>query len=52
MPLPDLDSAVGYSFGLEFDGRVETFISTLDDILRCLQAAMETLNAVKKREPK
>ena len=38
-------------FGLEFDGRVETFISTLDDMLRCLQAAMETLDAIKKGKP-
>ena len=39
------------TFGLEFDGRVETFISTLDDMLRCLQAGMETLDAIKKGKP-
>ncbi len=37
------------SLGLEikFSGGVETFISTLDDLLRCLQAAMETLDNIK-----
>ncbi len=37
------------SLGLDinFSGGVETFISTLDDLLRCLQAAMETLDNIK-----
>jgi hypothetical protein len=34
------------SFTLEFDGKIETFIFTLDDLLRCLQAAKETLEKV------
>ena len=34
------------SFRLEFDGKIETFISTLDDLLRCLQSAKETLEKV------
>jgi len=34
------------SFSLEFGGKIETFISTLDDLLRCLQAAKETLTKV------
>ena len=34
------------SFSLEFGGKIETFISTLDDLLRCLQAAKETLEKV------
>ena len=34
------------SFTLEFGGKVETFIFTLDDLLRCLQAAKETLEKV------
>jgi hypothetical protein len=34
------------SFTLEFDGKIETFIFTLDDLLRCLQAAKETLTKV------
>ena len=34
------------SFTLEFGGKIETFISTLDDLLRCLQAAKETLEKV------
>ena len=33
-------------FTLEFGGKIETFISTLDDLLRCLQAARETLEKV------
>ena len=34
------------SFALEFDGKIETFIFTLDDLLRCLQAAKETLEKI------
>jgi hypothetical protein len=34
------------SFTLEFGGKIETFIFTLDDLLRCLQAAKETLGKV------
>jgi len=34
------------SFSLEFGGKIETFIFTLDDLLRCLQAAKETLEKV------
>ena len=34
------------SFTLEFGGKIETFIFTLDDLLRCLQAAKETLERV------
>ncbi len=34
------------SFALEFGGKIETFIFTLDDLLRCLQAAKETLEKV------
>ncbi len=34
------------SFSLEFGGKIETFISTLDDLLRCVQAAKETLEKV------
>ncbi len=34
------------SFTLEFGGKIETFIFTLDDLLRCLQAARETLGKV------
>ena len=32
---------------LELDGSVETFISTLDDLLRCLKVAMETLDTIR-----
>ncbi|HZY46236.1 MAG TPA: KEOPS complex subunit Pcc1 [Candidatus Bathyarchaeia archaeon] len=39
-----LDHAV--SFRLEFNGKIETFISTLDDLLRCLQAASGTLENI------
>ena len=33
-------------FRLEYDARVETFIFTLDDLLRCLQAAKETIEKI------
>ena len=29
-----------------FDGKIETFISTLDDLLRCLQAAKATIGKI------
>ncbi|TMI37892.1 hypothetical protein E6H26_02075 [Candidatus Bathyarchaeota archaeon] len=38
------------SFSIVFDGRIETFISTLDDLLRCVQAADSTLGMISKNE--
>ncbi|TMI35234.1 hypothetical protein E6H25_05845 [Candidatus Bathyarchaeota archaeon] len=38
------------SFSIVFDGRIETFISTLDDLLRCVQAADSTLGMISKKE--
>jgi hypothetical protein len=38
------------SLNITFDGTVETFIFTLDDMLACLQAAMETLNNIKAED--
>jgi len=37
-------------FVMKFNGKVETFISTLDDMLRCLQVAMETLDTIERRD--
>ncbi len=34
---------------LNYDGGIETFISTLDDLLRCLHVARETLDTVHNR---
>ena len=34
---------------LSFDGKIETFISSLDDLLRCIQAAKATLNTISKK---
>ena len=36
------------AFSLAYRGRIETFIFTLDDMLRCLQAAKETIESVTK----
>jgi len=33
-------------FEVVFDGKIETFISTLDDLLRCLQAAKGTIDKI------
>ena len=33
-------------FRMVFQGKIETFISTLDDMLACLQAAERTLNKI------
>jgi len=38
------------SFSIVFDGRIETFISTLDDLLRCVQAADATIGMISKNE--
>jgi hypothetical protein len=38
------------SFQIDFTGRIETFISTLDDLLRCVQAANATLGIMKKNK--
>ncbi len=37
-------------FNLTYEGRVETFIFTLDDLLRCLQAARETLDTIHRKK--
>ncbi len=42
----------GATFHVVFDGKIETFISTLDDLIQCLQAAEGTLNSVSKRNRK
>ena len=39
-----------FAMDIQFDGSVETFIFTLDDMLACLQAAMETLNNIKTED--
>jgi hypothetical protein len=38
------------SFHISYTGRIETFISTLDDLLRCIQAANATLEIIKKNK--
>lgn len=35
---------------MSFDGSVETFISSLDDLLRCIQVARATLKTLSKDE--
>lgn len=37
------------SFYISHDGRIETFISTLEDMLRCIQAAEGTLQKIAKK---
>ena len=39
-------AANSFEIMLGFQGRIETFISTLDDMLACLQAANATLRRV------
>ena len=36
-------------FVIQFDGRVETFISTMEDLLRCVQASNMTLQKIGKQ---
>ncbi len=38
------------SFNIFFDGRIETFISTLEDLLRCIQAAEGTLQGIMRNK--
>ncbi len=35
-------------FNISYEGRIETFISTLEDLLRCIQAAEGTLQGIRK----
>jgi hypothetical protein len=37
-------------FTITQSGKIETFISTLDDILRCIQAARSTLDRIVKEK--
>ena len=36
------------SFHISYNGKIETFISTLEDMLRCIQAAEGTLQRITK----
>ena len=38
------------TFQILFDGKIETFISTLDDLIQCVQAAERTLNSISNRD--
>jgi hypothetical protein len=38
------------TFSIVFAGRIETFISTLDDLLRCIQAANATLEMIMRNK--
>jgi len=38
------------SFSMAYEGRIETFISTLDDLLGCIQAANATLGIIRKNK--
>ena len=44
-------SAKNVSFTIMYSGKIETFISTLDDVLRCIQAARSTLHEIVKENP-
>jgi len=53
--MPGLDvsrEANQYSavFKLTYEGKIETFIFTLDDLLGCLHAARETLDTLREKE--
>jgi hypothetical protein len=38
-------------FTITHSGKIETFISTLDDVLRCIQVARSTLHGIVKEKP-
>ena len=38
-------------FTITHTEKIETFISTLDDVLRCIQAARSTLHGIVKEKP-
>ena len=44
-------SAKNAYFTITHSGKIETFISTLDDVLRCIQAARSTLHKIVKENP-
>ncbi len=43
-------SAKNVYFTITHSGKIETFISTLDDVLRCVQAARSTLHRIVKEK--
>ena len=43
-------SAKNAYFTITHSGKIETFISTLDDVLRCVQAARSTLHRIVKEK--
>ena len=43
-------SSTSANLSMSFDGSVETFISSLDDLLRCIQVARATLKTLSKEE--
>jgi len=44
-------SAKNAYFTITHSGKIETFISTLDDVLRCIQAARSTLHGIVREKP-
>ena len=44
-------SARNVYFTITHSDKIETFISTLDDVLRCIQAARSTLHKIVKEKP-
>ena len=44
-------SARNVYFTITYSDKIETFISTLDDVLRCIQAARSTLHKIVKEKP-
>lgn len=44
-------SAKNAYFTITHSGKIETFISTLDDVFRCIQAARSTLQGIVKEKP-
>ena len=44
-------SAKNAYFTITHSVKIETFISTLDDVLRCVQAAKSTLHKIVKENP-
>ncbi len=43
-------SAKRASFNISYNGKIETFISTLEDMLRCIQAAEGILQKITKNK--
>ncbi len=48
LSIESMTRRTGLIFDISFNGKIETFISTLDDLLRCLHAAKDSIEKIAR----